>query len=263
MSTDQDQAQEQSLGATMEIQVTQGGPFVVTGGVPLARRRPVVSDRDEPIAWETTQELDSSEEYSLCRCGHSADKPFCDGSHRDAGIADDEAAEHLGYDERAEDYPGPAVTLRDARSLCEHAGFCANRVTNVWRMVGRTDDHEVRDEMVAMVERCPSGALTYAVDGETDRAGGPAGHRGRRRRPAGGDRRSARPGQRGAGRRVAREPTPDDPVPLRCLGQQALLRRQPRRGRVPRLRRLPDRWGRRLGTPRTRPAHRLRAPCRG
>jgi len=27
-------------------------------------------------------EIDGEKKYALCRCGHSANKPFCDGSHR-------------------------------------------------------------------------------------------------------------------------------------------------------------------------------------
>jgi CDGSH-type Zn-finger protein len=44
------------------------------------------------------------------------------------------------------------------------AGFCANRVTSVKRMVPETADTSVRSQVIAMIERCPSGSLTYAIE---------------------------------------------------------------------------------------------------
>ena len=33
--------------------------------------------------------IETKTEFSLCRCGASKEKPFCDGSHRDAGFVAD------------------------------------------------------------------------------------------------------------------------------------------------------------------------------
>lgn len=39
-----------------------------------------------------TWNLEGKPAISLCRCGASANKPFCDGSHKQAGFQDDTKA---------------------------------------------------------------------------------------------------------------------------------------------------------------------------
>ena len=54
------------------VRVKDNGPLVVRGPIQL---------EDGSGA---TYQLDT-EVVALCRCGHSANKPFCDGSHTSAG----------------------------------------------------------------------------------------------------------------------------------------------------------------------------------
>ena len=60
------------------IQVRRNGPYKVTGTVTL-------TDADGN-PYEVT------ETFFLCRCGGSANKPFCDGTHKRKGFVAEEGA---------------------------------------------------------------------------------------------------------------------------------------------------------------------------
>jgi len=55
-----------------KMQFKKNGSIRVTGTVDF------VDDEGNVIV--------SKSDFSLCRCGHSKEKPFCDGSHRESGF---------------------------------------------------------------------------------------------------------------------------------------------------------------------------------
>jgi CDGSH-type Zn-finger protein len=152
-----------SVAVSPRVTAAANGPYLVTGAPPLYRRHALHSEHGEPLAWQTTARLTTRDRYALCRCGQSSGKPFCDGTHARIGFEASDAVVDETYDQRAGELGGTGITVRDDRSICVHAGFCGSRVTNVWKQVAATDDSTVRAQVIAMVERCPSGALTYRV----------------------------------------------------------------------------------------------------
>lgn len=149
-----------------KITVRPNGPYIVTGGIPLVRKTPVMSEHGEPLTWQTGEVVTTDERYALCRCGKSTNKPFCDGTHNREGFDGTETADTEASAARQTDYPGTRITVKDDRSICMHAGFCSNQVTNVWQMTQESDNTQVRAQIMAMVERCPSGALSYTLEPE-------------------------------------------------------------------------------------------------
>ena len=150
------------------ITVRPNGPYLVSGGLPVSRRRVVASELAEPLEWQTGERFEPKPMVALCRCGGSTSKPFCDGTHARVGFDGTEQAPTSTYDERARAYDRETkIVVRDDRSICEHAGFCGNHMTNVWKMVTpAVEDTIVRSQMMAMINRCPSGALTMrTLDG--------------------------------------------------------------------------------------------------
>ena len=151
------------------ITVRPKGPYIVRGGIPLVRKAPVMSEYGEPLRWEEQESLSADNVYRLCRCGQSSTKPFCDGTHTIVEFDGVETADPGPIADRLVDHEGDEVVVRDDRSLCVHAGFCGTRLTNIWKLLEKTDDAQARAQIIGMVEHCPSGALAYSMEakGET------------------------------------------------------------------------------------------------
>ena len=63
----------------IKIKVNDNGPYVVTGNFEVVD--------SEGNVFETKKAV------SLCRCGRSSNKPFCDGTHKKIGFESEPRAE--------------------------------------------------------------------------------------------------------------------------------------------------------------------------
>jgi CDGSH-type Zn-finger protein len=150
------------------IKVILGGPYLVEGDVPLVRKTQIVSEFGEPLNWRKDADLKGGESYELCRCGHSNDKPYCDGTHCDFDFDGSETAPTNTFAERARvDERGMGIVVKSDHALCMDSGFCGNRLTSIRKMIPDTAEPKIRAEIMAMIDRCPSGTFTYAMDKES------------------------------------------------------------------------------------------------
>jgi CDGSH-type Zn-finger protein len=146
------------------IEVTAEGPYRVRGRVPLRPAETVRDENGDAVDVATGEPLETGKTFLLCRCGHSGTKPFCDDTHLTEGFDGREVADRTPVVERSFVLEGEGVVVRDVMALCSRATFCDNVRTTVWDMVPETGDPEVREEMQAMIGRCPSGRLSFAPD---------------------------------------------------------------------------------------------------
>lgn len=138
------------------ITVTEHGPYLVSGDIPLIRMAIACNEAGESVGWTEIERIPTQPRYALCRCGHSSSKPFCDGTHTDGGFDGTETAGHVAYMECSVAIDGPGVELRDARKLCAEARFC-DRAGGLWKLVERCDDVEARAIAEEQAMLCPSG----------------------------------------------------------------------------------------------------------
>jgi CDGSH-type Zn-finger protein/truncated hemoglobin YjbI len=134
------------------IRVAPDGPYLVTGANSLTDHlgRP----------------LPTQPHMALCRCGASKMKPWCDGTHASTGFTGAKDPDRVP--DQRDTYPGTSVTVLDNRGLCQHSGFCTDRLSTTFHAGSEpfvTPSGGRMDEIVNAARACPSGALSFAVNG--------------------------------------------------------------------------------------------------
>jgi len=149
------------------VKVTKDGPYLATGGIPLAEDMIVLGDDGEPERWAKGLGHPQTESCALCRCGASQNKPFCDGTHFPIGFDGTETAARTGTLERTEKTCGQEIDLTFSEELCAAARFC-HAGEEAWGYAERSSDPEARQRAIEEACACPSGSLA-AWDKKTGR----------------------------------------------------------------------------------------------
>lgn len=114
----------------------------------------------------TDQPMNITAEMALCRCGGSANKPFCDGTHARNGFSSEKKLDRVA--DRQDNYINAQLTIHDNRGICQHSGFCTDELANVFRLHGDPfvdPSGAPVERIINQVKHCPSGALSYSYQG--------------------------------------------------------------------------------------------------
>ncbi|RNI13863.1 hypothetical protein EFE42_07105 [Methanohalophilus sp. RSK] len=135
------------------IKVSKDGPYIVSNLNTLRNSKGVFIETKPTIA--------------MCRCGGSGNKPFCDGTHMKNGFSGEKKEDRVP--DKMDTYKGKAITIHDNRGVCSHRGHCTDNLPSVFRMgVEPWIDPDGADpeEIARVIRMCPSGALSYTMDGQ-------------------------------------------------------------------------------------------------
>jgi CDGSH-type Zn-finger protein len=140
------------------IKVTKNGPYIVSGGTPLSEQVVVNDAEGIPEKWRSGKQFPLKESCALCRCGHSGNKPYCDGTHLSVDFNGTEVANNIPYMKKAKKIEGPELTLTDCGELCVGAAFC-DRAGTIWKLIPASNQPETKKTAIEEGTNCPSGRL--------------------------------------------------------------------------------------------------------
>ncbi|HVB92167.1 MAG TPA: CDGSH iron-sulfur domain-containing protein [Acidimicrobiales bacterium] len=153
----EDEEDNMNPAPDMKITVTENGPYLVEGSIPMARQTIVADEEGNSTGWRRGDDFETKPKCALCRCGQSSKKPYCDSSHLRVGFDGTEVASRRPYVEQANEQQGPTLILSDAQPLCAFARFC-DVAGQIWNLVEQ-DGLEAARLTAEEAALCPSGRL--------------------------------------------------------------------------------------------------------
>ncbi|WP_406657290.1 CDGSH iron-sulfur domain-containing protein [Methanolobus sp. ZRKC2] len=135
------------------IEVSKNGPYIVKDLKKLRNSRGAF--------------IETSPSIALCRCGGSGTKPFCNGTHLKNNFSGDKKEDRVP--DILDTYEGKDITIHDNRGVCSHMGNCSDNLPSVFQL-GKEPwidpDGAEPEEIAKIIRMCPSGALSYTMNGE-------------------------------------------------------------------------------------------------
>lgn len=120
----------------------------------------------DQILFKDGAAVKAGEKVLLCTCGKSGTKPFCDFTHVGEGFT---SAREIDT-EILQEYPGKDVTIHFNRSICSGAALCVEGLPAVFHSGDGGHwiypDSGTEEEIADRIKACPTGALSYSVNGK-------------------------------------------------------------------------------------------------
>lgn len=135
------------------IKVSKNGPFIVKDLETFRNSKGVF--------------IETSPTMTLCRCGESGNKPFCDGVHLKNGFSGEKKEDRVA--DRVDTYVGKQISIHHNKGICSHIGHCILNLPAVFRKGEKpwvNPDGAEPEEIAKVIRTCPSGSLSYTINGE-------------------------------------------------------------------------------------------------